>query len=319
VRPDEAPSVGDHRVRPGHLHGRYRDAVTDRHGADRRARPLVERKREPRRLARKVDPGRLPEPEAVDPQGEPALAEALRDRDRPDVRRVLDDLAHGHVFGAARVGLTDRAIGDLQGRGQAERRTRAYHSFLQSGGDGHELERRAGLVGVRDRAVAAPVGTRLAEAIRVEARRGRHREDFAGLRVHHDCGRRPRRPAADGVREDLLRVRLDLTVDREPDVLARRLGLRLDHVERSAERILDDGLASGRPGERLLQRALQALEADVVESGIPEDLRGDRALRIETKLLRIEAEAGVLELLQLLGLSRIRLALEVHEPTGAVR
>ena len=120
------------------------------------------------------------------------------------------------------------------------------------------------------------------------------------------------------VGKNLLGVRLDLTVDREPHVLARGLLLRLDDVESAAERILDDRLTARLARECPLERPLQPFETLVVEAGEAEDLGRDRSLRVEAELLRIEPETGVAELLELLGLARIRLPLDVHEASRAV-
>ena len=206
-----------------HLDRRHRDAVADRDGADRRARPLAVREGEAGRLAGEVDAGLLAEAEAVDPVREPALAEPLRDRDRPDVRRALDDAAHGHPLRPAVVRLVDHAVGDLQRRRQDERAPRRDRVLLERRCDGHELERRAGLVRVRHCAVAAPVGACGREAVRIEPGRGRHREHVSGVRVHHDRRRRPRSVSLDRLGEDRLGIGLDLVVDRQPHVPAGRL------------------------------------------------------------------------------------------------
>ena len=48
----------------------------------------------------------------------------LGDRDRADVRRLLDDLLDGQPLRPADVRLVDHAIGDLDRRCEAERRAR---------------------------------------------------------------------------------------------------------------------------------------------------------------------------------------------------
>ena len=101
-------------------------------------------------------------------------------------------------------------------------------------------------------------------------------------------------------------------------LLARRLGLGLDDVERAAERVLHDRLASGLAGERPFERPLEPFEALVVEARVAEDLRGDRPLRVVAELLRIEPEPGEAELLEVLGLARIGLPRDVDEAARAV-
>ena len=107
-------------------------------------------------------------------------------------------------------------------------------------------------------------------------------------------------------------------VDRERHVLAGALGPRGDDVDRAAERILDDRLEAGPARERLVERALEPVEAVVVRTGEAEDVRGDRALRIGAQLLRVEPEPGDLALVQRLRLGRIGLAGDVDEALGPV-
>ncbi len=107
-------------------------------------------------------------------------------------------------------------------------------------------------------------------------------------------------------------------VDRERHVLAGPLGPRGDDVDRAAERILDDRLEAGPARERLVERALEPVEAVVVRAGEAEDVRGDRALRIGAQLLRVEPEPGDLALVQRLGLGGIGLAGDVDEALGPV-
>ena len=87
---------------------------------------------------------------------------------------------------AARVGLADDPVGDVDRRRQRERRVGRHDVVLERGGDRHDLEGRPGLVEIGHRPVAALLGRRRREVVRVERRRVRHREDRAGARVHHD-------------------------------------------------------------------------------------------------------------------------------------
>ena len=97
-----------------------------------------------------------------------------------------------------------------------------------------------------------------------------------------------------------------------------RLGLRLDDIEGAAERILHDRLATRLACKSALERSLEPLQPLVVEARVAEDLRRDGALRVVAKLLRVEPETGVAELLELLGLARIRLPRDVDEAVRAV-
>ena len=129
------------------------------------------------------------------------------------------------------------------------------------------------------------------ELVRVERRVVRHREDRAGPRIHHDRRRATGAELPHGAREDLLGVRLDLVVDRQVTLRPGRSALRGDDVDRPAERVLDDRLEAGPAGERLVERALEPVEAVVVGAREAEHVRGDGSLRVGAQLLRVEAEA----------------------------
>src|SRR5262249_61201547 len=69
----------------------------------------------------------------------------------------------------------------------------------------------------------------------------------------------------------------------------------------------------GTAGQGAVQGVLESLEALVVEPGVADDLRCNRALRVEAELLRVEADAGEAERLQVVGLVGVRLPRDVHE------
>ena len=107
-------------------------------------------------------------------------------------------------------------------------------------------------------------------------------------------------------------------IDRERHVLAGSLGPRGDDVDRAAERVLDDRLEAGLARERLVERALEPVEAVVVRPGEPEHVRGDGTLRIRAQLLRVEPEPRNLALVQSRGLGGIGLAGDVDEALAPV-
>src|SRR6185437_10879341 len=83
--------VRDCGVHGRELNRRHRNALADRHVADRRAGPV--RRQQARTLAWEVDAGLLTEAELVDPLLQPSLTEeVLRDRHGADVRRALENL-----------------------------------------------------------------------------------------------------------------------------------------------------------------------------------------------------------------------------------
>ncbi len=169
-------AVRDHRVGACHLHRRHRDAVTDRDRADRRARPLVERQREPGRLAREVDAGSRRRSRSGRP----------RTRAGPAPRRsaivivpMFEDcsticLTVSRSVPRVCASWITRSATLIVGARRNDVRGVMIPS-CRPARDGDELEGRSGLVRVRHRAVATPVGACRGEAVRVEARGGRHR------------------------------------------------------------------------------------------------------------------------------------------------
>src|SRR6185503_8530527 len=149
-------------------------------------------------------------------------------------------------------------------------------------------------------------------------RRGRHGANGARRGVEHDRGRALRVPLRDRVAQHRLRVCLDRMVEREVDVAPVALRLGDDRVDRLARGVLDDALATGPPGELLVERELEAGQAVVVDARVPDQLRGERELRVEAALLRIEPEARQTPFLELRRLRRVGLALDVDEAVRPV-
>ena len=189
---------------------------------------------------------------------------------------VLEDLL------VAAVRPRRRALDRLVGREQAllDRRER---------GDG--LERRAGRIAARDRAVQGRrVRLRpgqLGELPRVDAagedrrpvgRVRREREDGAVARVDGDRRTAVRVPvlvldrALDPERERLLGRALEVDVDRQPDVVARRRELlRLDRALRPAERVDADLRCAGRAAQVGVEGRLDPRLADLVAGAVVVD------------------------------------------------
>ena len=156
VRRAHDAAVRDRGIGGRHLNRSHADALADRHVADRRARPVA--RQQAARLAGRVDAGLLAEAEAVDPRLDATAAEHLRQRDRAHVRRLGEDLRDRHPLGRARLVLVDDPVGHLDRGRERERRRRRDELLREGGRDGHDLERRAGLVDVGDGPVAAAVG-----------------------------------------------------------------------------------------------------------------------------------------------------------------
>ncbi len=220
VGPHPDAAVGDRRVRRGHLDRGDRDSLADRDVADRRAGPVLLRRDDPLALAGEVDPGRTSEAEARDPLGKAVLAELLGQRDRAHVGRVREDLSNGHRLRAARLGVVDDAVGDVDLVLQREARRRRDQPVRERARHRDELERRAGLVGVRDGAVALELPPDLRVVVRVEPGRYGHCAHRTGRWIEHDRSGAFGVPPPHRVPQHRLHVRLNRVVEGQVDVRA---------------------------------------------------------------------------------------------------
>ena len=177
VRTHHHAVVGDRGVGRRHLDRRDRLALADRQVAERRAGVLVRVQHDARRLAREVHARRLPEAERPHPLVEADRTEALADLHGTHVRGLSEDLLHLEGDVAPRLGVLDRAVGHLVGRGQVEGRVRRDQPVLERARNGEGLEGGARLVAVRDGAVLLRVGRRAAGVVGVHARPVGERED----------------------------------------------------------------------------------------------------------------------------------------------
>ena len=114
------------------------------------------------------------------------------------------------------------------------------------------LEGRSRLVVHGHRAVAARPGGRSARVVGVHARPVGQREHRAGARIEHQRGGAPWPPGGPHLAEHLLGALLDCRVDRQPEVLAGRGALGLDHAHGLAQRVLHEprGSRPSRAGPR---------------------------------------------------------------------
>ncbi len=213
----------------------------------------------------------FPKPKRSIQDDEAPFAEPLRDEIVPMFDEYSTIWRTLYPHGSARVRLADDAVGDAELSAEAGTSSRGVTVPSSSAAATvTSLNVEPGLVRVRHGPVAPPVRACRREAVRVVARRGRHGEDRAGLRVHHDRRGGLRAVAAHRVGEHVLGVRLDLVVDREPDVLARRLRPHAHDVERTPLGVLDDRLAPRPPREHLVERPLEPFQPLVVHACIAE-------------------------------------------------
>ena len=117
-------------------------------------------------------------------------------------------------------------------------------------------------------------------------------------------------------------MRLDAVVEREEDVVSLPLRPGRDHVDDAAGRVGDRRLAARLADQLLVERALEAFEAVVVDPGVAEHVRRDSPLRVVAELFGVVAEPGEPQLLERGGLRRVGLPLHVDEvarPVGEQR
>src|SRR2546423_12525737 len=85
------------------------------------------------------------------------------------------------------------------------------------------------------------------------------------------------------------------------------------------EPVTNERIAPRAPRQRFVESELEPRKTVVVDAGVTEHLGGDRMLRIEAPLFRIEPESGDVQALKPLGAYGIRLALDVDEAVSSVR
>ena len=186
-------------------------------------------------------------------------------------------------------------------------------AFLKRGRRGDELERRAGLIDIRDRAVSPMSFGIVAVTIGVEARKRRDSENLTRLRAHHDRDTALRVALTDGLLELRFRDVLQVLVDREKGRAARpRLGI--DAARRApVARVRPDDAASRLTADFVFERIFDAAHPCIVEADISENVRGQAALRIVAPALVEKADARQVELTNAANHTWLRLALEPHE------
>ena len=234
----------------------------------------------------------LVEAEPIQIRGEALGTEHVGDGDGADVAGVGEDVPQRHLLSGMRVRVGERlAIQGVAGADRQPARHR-HRAGLQRGRGGDDLVHRAGLVDVRVRSVPEEVGVRHGDVAGVEPREGRHRQDVAGVWVHHDD-----RPALRMVGPDRRRQRglcpiLDVPVDREDEIASgdgrpvRVVALR---DQRSARVLFHDGVPRV-PGEQPLVLQLEAVQAGPVHADEPEHLGSQRPARIAPAALGQEPD-----------------------------
>src|SRR3972149_11583835 len=151
--------------------------------------------------------------------------------------------------------------------------------FLESRGCGDHLERRARLVDVGNRTIAPVTLRGIAESVRVEARKRRHRAELAGRRPHHDRDPAPRTALADGGCELGLGDVLKVLVEGEINGLPGDGALFHPGSRASLQGVAPDDAAPGLPFYPRLERVLDPPPSLVVAGHVDPHPGGGRAAR----------------------------------------
>ena len=180
-RSDVDAVVGHDVVGEQHLHGRDRHALAERDRADRRARPVRDRRHVAVLLVGQPQAGVAPEAEPTQVLVEALLAELLGDHDRADVRRLGEDVGHRQRAGV-RCRCTCLSATWCDGR-HVEHLLGRHQALLEGGRQRDDLVDRARLVVGGDGEVVAAVGHGAGRRVGLLVG---HRQDLAGLGVGHD-------------------------------------------------------------------------------------------------------------------------------------
>ena len=192
-------------------------------------------------------------------------------------------------------------------------------AVLERARDRERLEGGARLVGGAGRAVRHRVVGRLVEAVRVDARPVREREDRAVARVHHDRRRALGLPLLADLVEDVLRVVLDVRVERQAQRLARHRPLDLPQLDRVAERVAHESPLAVLPAQLGVELVLEAGEPVALRPDVAEQLRRHPVARVVADVLGDELEPLDPEPLRTLRAAGGHAARDVDEPGVAPR
>ena len=236
---------------------------------------------------------------AVEILGEVVGADLLAHQDHARVRRAAHNLAqrHGHRVVAV-VDVGDLVVaGEHHGR-HVERRVHVGHAQIDRHAAHERLEDAAGLVGVGHHAQVHVLGARGRQVGLVVGGVRAGGEDLSARGIGHDDG--PVVGAAVGHRlgKRLLRLALDVDVEREHQVVA--IDRRLLLVGASGDIAAVGAALAHDPAvfalQVLLVLQLQARDALVVGVDDAEHLRGELAVRVDAldRLLELDAREALL-------------------------
>ncbi len=193
------------------------------------------------------------------------------------------------VLGNDCVPDADRSVSGIDHFVQSDERV------LEGERAGHDLERRARLVRVGDRAVASGFSRVTAVVVRVEGGGGRHRQDCAVRGIEKNCDARPGLCLEDGGGELSFHGELDPRVERHEE---RRAFLRRSPVRRfrfsvgRAARVGERDDLSRLAADRRVVEVLETCEPLVVGADVAEDRRGEPSLRVRPLRFGDEVHAG---------------------------
>src|SRR5579883_1943173 len=266
-----------------------RDAVAegDRHRVDVMPRRGDERSADLGDLENR----RLQEAEPSEEVLQPVGTGVHRHARRADIRGILEDLRHAE--GAMEVMVVvDGEAPDMNGVarviGAGERRRVGVERHRRR----EDLEGRPHLVGAERRPVEDRVGRRRSRLVGIEIGKGDESEDLASVDVHHQTHTALGREILDRAAELVVQNLLQTDIDRQLQRLLAFL-------------------------QNVVEPALDAGEALVVESRISDDMGDEVALGVDAALLALELETGDAELVDLEFLARRQEPLQPHE--AAVR
>jgi hypothetical protein len=272
-------------------------------------------------LGRQLDVGARAEAKQPKRAMQARAPERRADLGGADVARVREDLSGREQLVAVRI--VNHRVGDAHRAVLAvDLLTLVDRARRQRAGDGERLHDRAGFEAVADRAIAPRGRLGTTGRIGIEGRVVREREDLSSLRIHHHHVAGARLDGTHAQLELALRDDLDLTVERERQVVPLRaltVG-ELLREEHPTARIEDGRHLVGRAAQPGFERALEPLDALAAVVGEAEYVR--RAAQVRVKAARLLARGHTLaeqtELRDGLRLGRRDAALDPNETALAL-
>ena len=279
--------IGQRRNRREQLQRRHRHRLADAHRRHVGRLHGFRAEQQPFLFAWQLDPGRFAEAERFRVSQHPLAAHPLRHFGETGIDRILDDVGKRHLAITAAVPVLDHPAADVDRAGVVEHLFCGNHFFMHRSRRHQRFESGPRLIDAGNRPVAPGLFLITEEYVGIVGRSAGHRQNLAGLRIHHDHRRRLGLGPGQRVVERLLHRELDRAVDRQMDRMAGLgFGKSKDRLEnRRAFAIGVEDLFVSLPLDRGVHPHLDAGQSFVIGTDEPEYMGGQLVVGVHAATL----------------------------------